>query len=124
MKKTTNSMRRSISLLLLVSLAMFGMACGDEAAEGLNTLFTFTNIGAGEQCPDGGVQVDSGLDSNNNGVLEATEITNSTVLCNGPDGAAQDGAPGATASTESMARLEPTGLMAPMDKTVMTPTPC
>lgn len=95
MKTITNIMRRNICLLLLVFLATTTTACGDDATNGLNTLFTFTNISAGDQCANGGVQVNTGIDTNQNSVLDATEITDTSTVCNGATGAGPDGANGA-----------------------------
>jgi len=42
-------------------------------------------------CPNGGIQVDAGIDSNNNGVLDPAEVASTQYVC--------DGAPGATGQT-------------------------
>lgn len=36
----------------------------------------------GTDCPNGGIRMDTGIDSNNNGVLEADEVKNTSNLCN------------------------------------------
>jgi OmcA/MtrC family decaheme c-type cytochrome len=38
---------------------------------------------AGANCPDGGIKLDVGLDANGNGVLDASEITTTSYVCNG-----------------------------------------
>jgi len=40
----------------------------------------------GEQCPNGGITVESGLDSNNNKILDADEIVETQIVCHGVDG--------------------------------------
>lgn len=40
----------------------------------------------GPSCPNGGVRIDSGPDSNGNGALEAGEVTTSTYVCDGAAG--------------------------------------
>lgn len=41
---------------------------------------------AGEHCPAGGILVESGIDTNKDGVLALDEIKNSQYICNGVDG--------------------------------------
>lgn len=41
---------------------------------------------AGDQCSNGGVSIDTGIDENANGVLDTDEIDNTYVICNGADG--------------------------------------
>ena len=41
---------------------------------------------ASTQCPTGGITVDSGIDENNNGVLDDDEIDTTQELCNGLNG--------------------------------------
>jgi hypothetical protein len=40
----------------------------------------------GVECPTGGVQIDSGIDDNGNGVLDPAEVDTSEVICNGAVG--------------------------------------
>ncbi|MGF1511825.1 MAG: bifunctional metallophosphatase/5'-nucleotidase [Myxococcota bacterium] len=67
---------------------MDGMAgaegpAGDNGSDGLTSLVTQTPIEAGDDCATGGVRVDSGLDTNGDGVLDANEITSTNFVCNG-----------------------------------------
>ncbi|MBL4865429.1 MAG: hypothetical protein JKY67_03530 [Pseudomonadales bacterium] len=39
-----------------------------------------------EQCPNGGISIDSGLDTSGDGTLQADEITETQSICNGQDG--------------------------------------
>src|SRR6218665_2030559 len=48
----------------------------------------------GTNCPAGGARLDSGIDTNNNGVLDPSEITGTQYICNGAAGL--PGAAGAT----------------------------
>ena len=43
---------------------------------------------AGENCPDGGIQVTSGIDEDGNGVLEGEELLDTSYVCNGSSGVA------------------------------------
>ena len=57
------------------------------AGSGLNTLMKFTTFtGSVLQCSDGGIRLESGLDYNQNNNLDANEITNTQLICNGADG--------------------------------------
>lgn len=52
-----------------------------------------------EDCPNGGVEIDIGIDANGDGVLSSSEISRTETICNGIDGQngldGQDGSPGA-----------------------------
>ena len=76
---------------------------GQDGTDGLAALAVTTNLGTGgSNCPDGGVQIDVGVDDNDNGVLDSSEIDQTTYICNGADGSdgadGQDGADGADGS--------------------------
>jgi hypothetical protein len=60
---------------------------------------------AGANCSQGGTAVRSGLDTNNNGTLDSSEVTSTSYVCNGAQG--QQGTPG----TQALVRLdqEPAG---------------
>lgn len=68
-----------------------------------NILLRSTSITAGEQCPAGGTRVDTGLDSNNNGVLDDQEVTETQYICNGLNGQnGKDGPNGADGKTTQL----------------------
>ncbi len=55
---------------------------GDQGAAGSNSLVKQTTLAVGnEQCFAGGLRIDSGVDSNNNGELDDAEISESSLLC-------------------------------------------
>lgn len=55
---------------------------GTNGTNGLNSLISQTQVAAGDaNCINGGVQIDSGLDSNSNGVLDAGEVTDTQFVC-------------------------------------------
>ncbi|MBU0539300.1 MAG: alkaline phosphatase, partial [Gammaproteobacteria bacterium] len=57
-------------------------ANGSNGSDGLNSLITQTQLPVGDSnCPGGGVQFDSGADSDSNGSLESSEITDTTFTC-------------------------------------------
>lgn len=58
--------------------------CNGEA--GVNTLVNMTNQPLGAECQYGGVKIETGKDSNANGVLDASEIEQRKYVCDGMDG--------------------------------------
>lgn len=57
-----------------------------NGVDGKNSLTKWTSELSGVNCENGGLKVDSGIDSNGNGVLESDEITATAYICNGVDG--------------------------------------
>ncbi len=57
-----------------------------NGADGNNGLIKTTNEAAGINCENGGIKIDSGIDTNGNGTLDNDEITATTYVCNGSDG--------------------------------------
>lgn len=58
-----------------------------HGASGLNSLTRISNEAAGANCATGGKRIDSGLDTNGDGTLDAAEISASAYVCNGATGA-------------------------------------
>ena len=55
---------------------------GSDGVDGLTSLVTQTAVAAGdEQCYQGGVRIDSGVDIDGDGVLDAGEVTETSYLC-------------------------------------------
>jgi uncharacterized protein (TIGR02145 family) len=77
-------------------------AAGSNGLNGQNALVKTTLETAGANCTNGGIKVESGLDANNNGILDPAEVNAllTTYVCNGltgPSGAQGiQGLPGAT----------------------------
>ena len=59
-----------------------------ETESALNSLILTTNIEAGNECQNGGVKIEIGLDSNQNGLLDEEEVESDQTkfICNGNDG--------------------------------------
>ncbi len=57
---------------------------GLKGDDGLDTLTSITVEPAGENCPTGGSKIEAGLDTNDNGVLEAGEVATTSYVCSGP----------------------------------------
>jgi len=62
---------------------------GTNGTNGLNALIKTTNEPAGSNCANGGTKIETGLDANSNGVLDASEVNTSQTqfVCNGQNSA-------------------------------------
>ena len=71
---------------------------GTNGTDGTTSRVSVTPEPVGENCSEGGLRIDVGLDGNANGALDATEITSTSYVCNGTNGTngadGQDGTPG------------------------------
>ena len=83
---------------------------GSNGTNGKNTLVKTTTENAGSNCATGGVKLEYGLDVNNNGTLDNTEITAALTkyVCNGTQGV--QGIQGATGLTGATGAQGPVGL--------------
>jgi len=61
-------------------------APGTNGGNGLNSLITLNTEPSGVNCPSGGMRIDAGIDTNNNGTLDTTEITQTGFVCSGSNG--------------------------------------
>ena len=59
---------------------------GTNGSNGFNALSNTSNERAGSNCATGGLRIDIGLDINTNNILDNSEITNTSYVCNGNDG--------------------------------------
>jgi hypothetical protein len=86
---------------------------GTNGSNGLNALVKTTVEPAGANCVAGGTKVETGLDANNNGVLDLAEINTAqtTYVCNGVQGA--QGIQGATGPTGATGPVGATGANGP-----------
>ncbi|MGB0956409.1 MAG: DUF7151 family protein [Panacagrimonas sp.] len=55
---------------------------GVDGNSGSTALVNTTTVPPGQICEFGGIQIDSGIDDNNNGTLDTAEVDNSDVICN------------------------------------------
>jgi hypothetical protein len=67
---------------------------GVNGLNGLTGLVLVTAVPVGANCAAGGQQVSAGADANGNNILDASEVTSISSICNG--GAGATGASGAT----------------------------
>lgn len=105
-----------LSFVLVVAMAS---GCGGTpvstqtptaGADGKNSLVNLTTEAPGAHCPNGGTAIQSGLDTNANGKLDAAEVTSTSYVCAvaGPPGA--DGYNGSSGkSTLARQAAEPAG---------------
>jgi hypothetical protein len=56
---------------------------GANGGNGLNSLLSIVTETAGANCTYGGQRISSGLDANNNGTLDPTEVASTKYICNG-----------------------------------------
>ena len=59
---------------------------GTDGTNGKNSLISTTTESAGANCSTGGLKIQSGLDSDADGVLDSNEVTATTYVCNGSNG--------------------------------------
>ena len=57
-------------------------ATGQSGSDGLNALITSSEIAPGDTCAQGGLQVETGLDTSRDGILQSGEITQTQAVCN------------------------------------------
>ncbi|MEM6370342.1 MAG: Ig domain-containing protein [Myxococcota bacterium] len=79
--------------------------------DGERSIVATTPEPAGANCSDGGVRIDSGVDTSQDGVLQPNEVTGTTYACNGVRGA--DGAGGSAVRVSA----EPAGANCPVGGT-------
>lgn len=58
-------------------------ADGADGDAGLNALVLTTSVDPGAQCVHGGVEIQTGLDTNRNGALDPSEVTSTEYVCSG-----------------------------------------
>jgi len=84
MKKTTRILSFFLTLLIIGCSGDDGVD-GINGINGLNSLVVTVIEQSGSNCPNGGFQIQSGIDINSNNQLETGEIDNTEFICNGED---------------------------------------
>ncbi|MGB1419498.1 MAG: DUF7151 family protein, partial [Poseidonia sp.] len=56
---------------------------GTNGADGLNALVSTTSEAAGTNCANGGIRIDVGVDDDDDGVLDSSEIDQTQYVCDG-----------------------------------------
>ena len=85
-------------------------SAGSDGTNGKNSLISTTTESSGANCATGGLKVQSGLDSDVDGVLDSTEVTATTYICNGSNGSNGSNGIQPAASLYCGAQLENTAL--------------
>ncbi|HEY5747025.1 MAG TPA: hypothetical protein VIU12_13160 [Chryseolinea sp.] len=73
---------QAFSRFLIASIVAMTMSCND-GSDGLTSLMNVTNEAAGAKCLDGGLKVETGIDTNRNGTLDSGEVQQTEFVCNG-----------------------------------------
>lgn len=60
--------------------------CAKDGVNGKNTLVDIITEPAGENCSNGGFKIISGIDLNNNNIIDSEEIKSTEFVCNGENG--------------------------------------
>ncbi|HET6438539.1 MAG TPA: hypothetical protein VFG59_10790, partial [Anaeromyxobacter sp.] len=90
MRRFARSILLSTPLALLAALHLgcgsSGGSNGSSGTNGKTTLIATNAEPAGTNCASGGQRVDVGIDANDNGTLDAGEVSKTVYLCNGAAG--------------------------------------
>jgi hypothetical protein len=84
---------------------------GTDGTNGKNSLISTTTESSGANCTTGGLKIQSGLDSDEDGVLDSAEVTATTYVCNGSNGSNGSNGIQPAASLYCGAALENTTLL-------------
>lgn len=86
-------MKNTINLFFLLILSLLLVSCGGASTNFSSTtgkssvVASVRNTAPIENCPNGGITVDTGIDTNGNGILDPAEATSTQYVCNGRAGA-------------------------------------
>ena len=82
-----------ILIISVLGLVLSACGSGSGGSVGVNntsgntsTAFAAKIIPPGAICPNGGVEIESGIDDNGNGVLDTVEVDDVSSICHGEDG--------------------------------------
>ena len=76
-------MMRSNYLLSLIFIVALAGSCEKQGLDGLNSLVKIDTEPVGENCANGGYKISSGLDLNNDNILNTNEVQSISFLCHG-----------------------------------------
>ncbi len=85
-------LKYSLFTVLFILFSCGEVENGVDGENGMNILVKVEEEPIGSNCANGGKKVSFGYDTNSSGVLDATEVSTSTFICNGEDG--NDGSDG------------------------------
>jgi len=73
-------------IILVLALAILAGCTGKQGPEGKKSLIDLITEAPGANCATGGYKIVSGIDVNNNNILDANEIQTTDYICNGSNG--------------------------------------
>src|SRR5258705_1775871 len=73
--------RSDMKTRVIASVIALLFACNDASKPG--SLTTLTDVTTSTKCPAGGVRIATGLDANFNKMLEPSEVSQTSEVCNG-----------------------------------------
>lgn len=76
---------KKIKLLSLAIIIALTSACEEKDKLGTNSLIEILEEPAGVNCTNGGSRIITGVDLNDNAILDENEVQNSSYICNGKD---------------------------------------
>lgn len=108
---------RSVKIFRSLYISMLVMLLGCSAdpepgADGLVSLVKVTQETAGTNCATGGFKIETGIDNNRNGILDAGEVQNFVYICNGASGTSGTNGTNGTNGLTSLIKvsIEPAGV--------------
>ncbi|MEC4685650.1 MAG: Ig-like domain-containing protein [Nitrospirota bacterium] len=83
-------MKRSFLYVIVVLLIFMFAGCGgsgnDTTVTDRSVVVKTSGVAPGDECSNGGIAIDTGIDENGNGILDSSEVDNTQIVCNGTDG--------------------------------------
>jgi hypothetical protein len=76
---------------------------GTDGEDGATSLVKLSAEPAGDNCANGGVRIEQGLDADGDGILGSGEVTETTFVCNGADGNDGEDAPATVFAVTTLA---------------------
>jgi len=101
MYRATGPLSYSPSILVLLALTVSMTACKKDQH---NQLVGIDVVEPGDDCPNGGLAIMTGTDENDDGVLDAGEVSDTNLVCNGEDGSPGDDGVSALIDTTELPR--------------------
>ena len=83
---------------------------GTDGVDGLSALVLTSTEPSGSNCADGGIKIEVGVDDNDDGNLQSSEIDQTTYICNGADGV--DGVNGSASASTMLTSISTPALTA------------
>lgn len=85
------SNRKNFLYISVILATIFSFSCrkgdiGPQGIAGTKSLLSIQSLAAGAECANGGILIHSGMDANNNGKLDSTEVDQTQSVCNGQSG--------------------------------------